>query len=282
MKDMKELKIGCIGCGTMGGAVVKAMIKIVKPENVYITTGHASKAEAFSQETGVKVAANNLELANTCDIIFLAVKPVYIKDVLKEIQPCFESEKIIVSMAAGLNLLTLSNACKNSVLSAETSKFVQPQIIRIMPNLPVTYEEGMTGLCVAADVSEETISTVTKLLSGSGRVEQVPEKLMDAVTAVSGSGPAYCFMFIEALADAAVRFGMPRKQAYVYAAQTLKGAATMALEDPRSISELKDAVCSPSGTTIEAVISLERHGFRSTVIEGATAAFNKSVEMGKK
>lgn len=282
MKKIEAMKIGCIGCGTMGGAVVKAMVKIIKPENLFITTGHIEKAKKFSEETGVNVAESNLDLANKCDIIFLAVKPIYIKDVLKEIQPCFTQEKIIVSMAAGLNLLTLSNACKVSLLSAETGEYIQPQIIRIMPNLPVTYEQGMTGLCAAAEVKEETVSIIITLLNGSGKVEQVPEKLMDAVTAVSGSGPAYCFIFIEALADAAVRFGMPRKQAYIYAAQTLKGAATMALEDPRSISELKDAVCSPSGTTIEGVISLERHGFRSTVIEGATAAYNKSVEMGKK
>jgi len=282
MKKIEEMKIGCIGCGTMGGAVVRAMVKIVKPENLYVTTGHAAKAQKFAGETGVNVADTNLDLAKKCDIIFLAVKPVYVKDVLKEIQSCFTEDKIVVSMAAGLNLLTLSNACKASLLSAESDVFVQPQIIRIMPNLPVTYEEGMTGLCAASDVKEETVAAIIQLLNGSGKVEQVPEKLMDAVTAVSGSGPAYCFMFIEALADAAVRFGMPRKQAYVYAAQTLRGAATMALEDPRSISELKDAVCSPSGTTIEGVISLERHGFRSTVIEGATAAFNKSVEMGKK
>ena len=105
---------------------------------------------------------------------------------------------------------------------------------------------------------------------------------MDAVTAISGSGPAYGFMFIEALADAAVRFGMPRKQAYVYAAQTLKGAATMAMEDGRSISELKDAVCSPAGTTIEGVAALEKYGFRNAVIQGASAAYGKSVELAKK
>ena len=154
-------------------------------------------------------------------------------------------------------------------------------MIRIMPNIPAIYKEGMTALCAEEEISDDDVKIVTELLSSSGKVERVSEKLMDGVTAISGSGPAYGFMFIEALADAAVKFGIPRKQAYVYAAQTLKGAATMALEDERSISELKDAVCSPAGTTIDAVVALEANGFRNAVIQGAVAAYNKSASMGK-
>lgn len=275
------MNIGCIGCGTMGGAVMKGIVGKVDPKNIFISAKHFEKAQKFAKETGVQAVESNLELAQKCDLIFIAVKPAFVKEVLQEIRPSFTTQKTLVSMAAGLNLNTLAAGCRDNALSAGSSS-VEPHIIRIMPNLPAMYGEAMTALCAAENVTEEEISTTKELLSTTGVVEQVPEKLMDGVTAVSGSGPAYAFMFIEALADAAVRFGMPRKQAYVYAAQTLKGSAAMALKDSRSISELKDAVCSPAGTTIEAVASLERHGFRSTVIEAATAAFNKSVEMGKK
>lgn len=275
------MKIGCIGCGTMGGAVMKGIVKEFDPKDIYISAKHFEKAQRFAQETGVQALSSNLEVAEKCDLIFIAVKPAFVKEVLQEIRPSFTAKKTLVSMAAGLSLNTLAASCRDNALSAGNT-LVEPHIIRIMPNLPAMYGEAMTALCASESVPEEEIDITKKLLSTTGVVEQVPEKLMDGVTAVSGSGPAYAFMFIEALADAAVRFGMPRKQAYIYAAQTLKGAATMALKDNRSISELKDAVCSPAGTTIEAVASLERHGFRSTVIEAATAAFNKSVEMGKK
>ena len=152
--------------------------------------------------------------------------------------------------------------------------------------LPLTanlsaYPFALIALCPSAELSPEDCAVVKGLLEAAGKVEVVAERLMDGVTAVSGSGPAYAFLFIEALADAAVRFGIPRSQAYIYAAQTLKGAAALALEDGRSISELKDAVCSPAGTTIEAVASLERSGFRGAIIDAATAAFEKSIALGK-
>jgi pyrroline-5-carboxylate reductase len=153
-----------------------------------------------------------------------------------------------------------------------------------MPNLPATVNEGMIALCTKENVSSEIskeVEFVKEILSCAGKVEQVSEKLMDVVTAVSGSGPAYGFMFIEALADAAVLLGMPRSQAYIYAAQTLKGAAQMVLETSEHPAQLKDAVCSPGGTTIQAVKSLEEKGFRSAVISAVESAYNKSVDLGK-
>lgn len=274
--------IGCIGCGTMGGAVMKAVAREFGGKNIYVSAKHFDKAQAFAKENGAAAIESNLELAKKADCIFLAVKPAFIKEVLQEIRPAFTEEKIIISMAAGVTLNTLHEACRTSDLSAPDTSLKMPHIMRIMPNLPATFSESMTALCVSSDVKEEEVSLVKKMLAAAGKVEQVPEKLMDGVTAVSGSGPAYAFMFIEALADAAVKFGMPRKQAYIYAAQTLKGAAVMALEDGRSISELKDAVCSPAGTTIDAVATLERKGFRGTIIEAATSAYNKSVDLGRR
>ncbi len=283
-KDFSNIKIACIGCGIMGGSIVKALASKYNPKNIFVSTKHPENAKAFAEKNGVNFTATNLEATKASDYIFIAVKPAFVKEVLLEIKEAFVQKKTIISMAAGLNLNTLSSFVNPPSLSApeNESAFVMPSLIRIMPNLPATVGQAMTALCYASDVDEENILTVKTMLETCGKVEILSEKLMDAVTAISGSGPAYAFMFIEALADAAVRFGMPRAQAYTYAAQTLKGAASMVLQDSRTPAQLKDAVCSPGGTTIEALVSLERHGFRSSVIEAATAAYNKSVEMSRK
>ncbi len=279
--DINSIKIGCIGAGIMGGAIMEAIAKTFGGQNLVISARHYEKTQAFASRIGGTAAKTNSQVIEQCKIIFIAVKPALVKDVLQETEKSFTEEKILVSMAAGISLKTLHESL-DSKLSASSEGFVKPHVIRIMPNLPAVFGQGMTAMSPDSFTSEEEYETVKKLLETSGKVETVPEKLMDGVTAISGSGPAYGFIFIEALADAAVRFGIPRKQAYIYAAQTLKGAAAMALEDSRSISELKDAVCSPSGTTIEAVASLERHNFRGTIIEAATAAYNKSMDLGRK
>ena len=151
-----------------------------------------------------------------------------------------------------------------------------------MPNMPAAIGEAMTALSANSVAKEEDIATVKTLLEAAGKVEIVDEKLMDCVTAVSGSGPAFVFMFIEAMADAAVKLGMPRAQAYTYAAQTVKGSSAMVLESGKHPAVLKDGVCSPAGTTIEGVAALERSGFRNSVIEAVTAAYGRSVALGKK
>ena len=282
MKDLNEIKIGCIGAGMMGGALMEGISKKFTPANIFVTDADFSKATDFARTHGLNVLKTNAEIVTSSDIVFLAVKPMYVKAVLQEIKPVLTEGKVLVSMAAGVSISTLQSALNDSGLSAPNGDFVMPHIIRIMPNLPATVGEAMIAISPSTDASNDETETVKAFLNACGKAEVVSEKLMDGVTAVSGSGPAYAFLFIEALADAAVRFGMPRAQAYVYAAQTLRGAATMALEDDRSISELKDAVCSPAGTTIEGVIALEKHNFRGAVIDAATAAYNKSVELGRK
>ena len=284
---MNGKTVGCIGCGTMGGAVVKAIAASPLDVSLYVSSGHYSRAESFAESLSdlsswgrAHSCEANLSVAENCDIIFIAVKPAFVKSVIAEIAPALVKPKVIVSMAAGITLATLQGAAEVAVSADE--RLVMPHLFRMMPNLPAIYGESMTALCAGKDCSQEETAQVRTLLETAGKVECVAEKLMDGVTAVSGSGPAYAFLFIEALADAAVKFGIPRKQAYVYAAQTLKGAAVMALQDGRSISELKDAVCSPAGTTIEAVAALERGGFRGTIIDAATAAYDKSVCLGKK
>ena len=264
---MKEVKVGCIGCGTMGGAIIKGIAKQLDGKNIFVSNTHYEKTQKFAEENHVTPCKTNSEVCEKSDVLFIGVKPVYVEKVLGELNL---NGKVVVSMAAGVKLENLEKWAKGA-----------KSVIRIMPNIPAIYGEAMTAMCLNK-AEDEDVSTVKQLLECCGKVEIVAEKMMDGVTAISGSGPAYVFMFIEALADAAVKFGIPRSQAYTYAAQTVKGSAVMALEDPRSISELKDAVCSPSGTTIDAVASLEENGFRGTVIKGATAAFDKSVSMSKK
>lgn len=270
MKNFDELKIGCIGCGTMGGALITTMTKIVKSENIFVSSAHFENAQKFAQKINANACESNAEVAKKADILFLGVKPVYVSKVIEEVKSHLNQETVLVSMAAGVTLEKLENSAENF------------DVIRIMPNMPALCGRAMTALCCKDSVPTEKVKAVTKLLETAGKVENVAENLMDCVTGVSGSGPAFVFMFIEALADAAVRCGMPRKQAYIYAAQTVKGSATMVLEDGRCPAALKDAVCSPAGTTIEGVATLEKLNFRNSVIEAVTAACEKSKALGKK
>lgn len=276
--SVRETKVACIGVGMMGGALMKAVVSVVGGKNLVVSDGNPSKAAEFAQATGCQAATSNGEAVSATDVVFLAVKPAMIQAVVQEVAPLLAG-KTVVSMAAGLRLATIREMYCSAVSSA-SGPDASVEWVRIMPNLPALVGEAMIGLCGADDTPAEALAIVEGLLAAAGRVEVVEEKLMNAVTAISGSGPAYGFIFIEALADAAVKLGMPRQQAYIYAAQTLKGAAAMQLETGRHPADLKDGVCSPAGTTIAAVEALEQKGFRSSIIAAATAAYNRSVELG--
>ena len=283
----KEIKIGCIGCGMMGGALIKAIAKKVGGEKILLSDGDVEKAKSLALELGANFVTSNAQIIENCSHIILAVKPAFFSSVLEQIKDSYnniaKSEQknlpVMISIMAGLNIEKIEQMSCQAGISGGLQN-----ILRLMPNLPATVNEGMIALCtkdkVSSEISKE-VEFVKEILSCAGKVEQVSEKLMDVVTAVSGSGPAYGFMFIEALADAAVLLGMPRSQAYIYAAQTLKGAAQMVLETSEHPAKLKDAVCSPGGTTIQAVKSLEEKGFRSAVISAVESAYNKSVDLGK-
>lgn len=268
---MKDTKIGCIGIGVMGSALMEAVIRVAGPASVSVSDPDSGKLASFCDRTKCSCSASNASLAAASDILFLAVKPQYLDPVLAEIAPLMRKNAVVVSMAAGVSIERL----KNGLQGVE-------KIIRIMPNTPASVGSGMIALAADPSVDDETVALVMRLLSPAGIVEKTPESLMDAVTAVSGSGPAYGYIFIDALADAGVRMGMPRAQAIRYAAQTLKGAAEMVLETGTHPGVLKDSVCSPAGTTIAAVEALEEHGFRNAVIKGALASWQRSVELGKK
>ena len=283
----KEIKIGCIGCGMMGGALIKAIAKKVGGEKILLSDGDVEKAKSLALELGANFVTSNAKIIENCSHIILAVKPAFFSSVLEQIKDSYnniaKSEQknlpVIISIMAGLSIEKIEQMSIQAGISGGLQN-----ILRLMPNLPATLNEGMIALCTKENVSSEIsqeVEFVKEILSCAGKVEQVSEKLMDVVTAVSGSGPAYGFMFIEALADAAVLLGMPRNQAYIYAAQTLKGAAQMVLETSEHPAKLKDAVCSPGGTTIQAVKSLEEKGFRSAVISAVESAYNKSVDLGK-
>lgn len=283
----KEIKIGCIGCGMMGGALIKAIAKKVGGEKILLSDGDVEKAKSLAKELGANFVTSNAQIIENCSHIILAVKPAFFSSVLEQIKDSYnniaKSEQknlpVMISIMAGLSIEKIEQMSIQAGISGGLQN-----IIRLMPNLPATVNEGMIALCTKENVSSEIgqeVEFVKEILSCAGKVEQVSEKLMDVVTAVSGSGPAYGFMFIEALADAAVLLGMPRSQAYIYAAQTLKGAAQMVLETSEHPAKLKDAVCSPGGTTIQAVKSLEEKGFRSAVISAVESAYNKSVDLGK-
>ncbi|NLM01164.1 MAG: pyrroline-5-carboxylate reductase [Treponema sp.] len=269
--------IGIIGTGMMGSALICGIAKNVENNEIFVYDIDKEKANELAKKQGFQVADSERELAKKSNQIILAVKPQFIANVIREISDELETkikDKILISVAAGVKIEEIEKNLN------EKTRF-NAKIIRLMPNLPALVGQAMIALCANENVTKDEVENVKKLLSGCGLVEQVSENLMDVVTGVSGSGPAYGFMFIEAMADAAVLHGMPRNQAYVYAAQTLKGAAEMVLKTGNHPAALKDAVCSPGGTTIEGVCALEDGNFRYAIISAVEAATKKSEKLGK-
>lgn len=265
---MIDKKLGFIGLGNMAEAMIGGMLKkgLIAPENVTGSSKTDVTAKKMKEKFHIKTVLENRKIAETSDILFLAVKPQILSEVVEEIRDFVREETLVVSIAAGKTLADLK------------SMFGRPEqkIIRCMPNTPALVLEGCTGVCAGEEVSGEELETVVKLMETFGRASVVPERLMDVVVGISGSSPAYVFLFIEAMADQAVAAGMPRKQAYEFAAQAVLGSAKLALETGRHPGELKDMVCSPGGTTIEAVKTLERRGFRAAVIDAVEACIEKS------
>ena len=260
------MKLGFIGTGNMAGAIMGGIIQkgIFRPEQI-IGADISEAGRRKAKETyGIEVTEDNRKAA-AAEVLILSVKPQFYADAIAEIRDCIRDDQLVITIAPGKTL---------SWLEEQFGKRVK--IVRTMPNTPALVGEGMTAACVNQYVTEEEKAYALKILDSFGKVELVPEHLIDAVVAVSGSSPAYVFMFIEAMADAAVAEGMPRTQAYEFAAQAVYGSAKMVLETGKHPGELKDLVCSPAGTTIEAVRILEKKGFRSAVIEAMRACADVS------
>lgn len=263
-------KIGFIGCGNMGTAMMKGIITSGTAMASDIITSDVSidALEIRKNELSVNITTDNIEVIKFSDIVFLSVKPQYYAAVIEEIKGFVDESMIIVTIAPGKTLDYLLGAFGKSL-----------KIIRTMPNTPAMVSEGMMALCPNENVTKEDLKLVSDICSGFSKTEVVTENLMDTVTAVSGSSPAYVFMFIEAMADAAVAGGMPRAQAYKFAAQAVMGSAKMVLDTGKHPGELKDMVCSPAGTTIQAVRVLEERGMRSAVFEAMMKCLDVSKGM---
>lgn len=261
------MKIGFIGCGNMATSIIKGIIRkqIIDAENIIASAKTKATLDRVQKELGVKVSTDNLEVTENSDILVLAVKPQYYPEVIAQIKDVVRKEQIVISIAPGKTLDWLQEQFGGSV-----------RLVRTMPNTPALVGEGMTGACRNEYVTDEDYATVLQILGSFGEVETIPENLMDVCVSVSGSSPAYIYILIEAMADGAVADGMPRAQAYKFAAQSVLGSAKMVLETGKHPGELKDQVCSPSGTTIEAVRVLEEKGFRSSVIEAMKACVRKA------
>lgn len=264
------MKLGFIGTGNMAGAIMGGIIKkgIFKSEEIIGSDIFEPGRERAKAEYGINVTADNKEVVESSEIVVLSVKPQFYASTIAEIKDSVKEGQIIITIAPGKTL---------EWLGEQFGKVVK--IIRTMPNTPAMVGEGMTAACPNEHVTEEELKYAVSILSAFGKVEVVPERLMDVVVSTSGSSPAYVFMFIEAMADAAVADGMPRAQAYKFAAQAVYGSAKMVLETGKHPGELKDMVCSPGGTTIEAVRVLENMGFRSAVIEAMKACAEISKNM---
>lgn len=269
------MRIGFIGTGNMGAALIKGYLAAVPGAAVCAFDKDRDKLEALAAATGIRPSADPAAAAAESDLLILAVKPDAIPDAIRSIAPSVRwKETVLVSIAAGVSIDALEAACRKQGATA-------PKIVRAMPNTPALVGQGMAALSRNAAVSDGELEAARALFAAVGKAEEVDESLMDAVVGVSGSSPAYAYLFIEALADGAVAQGMPRKQAYTFAAQSVLGAAAMVLSTGQHPGELKDMVCSPGGTTIEAVKVLEKSGFRSAVQSAVTAAAEKSRAMAR-
>ena len=265
-------KIGFIGSGNMSQAIQGGLVSsgLLESNAILVSDLMQENLDKVEKDFGVTVKESNTEVAKEADILFLAVKPHIYPPVIKEIKDVISDDCVVVAIAAGISLSYL-----------ETQFNEGCKIVRTMPNTPALVGMGMSALCPNKAVTQEELEDVIKVFESFGEAEVVEETMFDAVTAVSGSAPAYVYMMIEAMGDAAVLGGMPRNQAYKFAAQTLMGSAKMVLDTNEHPGKLKDNVCSPGGTTIEAVAVLEKEGFRNALLSAMSACIKKSEKMSK-
>lgn len=261
------MKYGFIGCGNMGGAIANALTKTTTD---FMITDRSGKAQELARCLGCSYGENKTVAAN-CERIFLAVKPQMMAGVLAPLQDILaETKPLLITMAAGLEMRKIQELAGCEL-----------PVIRIMPNTPVAVGNGMTLYCCNDLVTQDILEDFLADMKYTGQLDSLPEHLIDSAGVVSGCGPAYMYMFVEALADGAVACGVPRAKAMEYAAATLVGAGQMLLQTGLHPGQLKDAVCSPAGSTIAGLNVLEENAFRGTVIDCVKAAYKRNQELGK-
>ena len=264
--------IGFLGCGNMGGAIARAVCKAVDPKKVFLANRTAAKAQALAKELGCKTATN-AEVAGDCDLIFLAVKPQMMEALLEPLRFTLDERPkrfVLCSMAAGLSIARIQE------LAGEDFP-----VIRIMPNMPAAVGEGVIFYACSENCEKAQLEAFLRYMQPAGRLFPLEEKLQDAGLAVAGCGPAFAAMFLEAMADGGVACGLPRASAVQYAAQMMLGTAKMVLETNEHPDSLKDRVCSPGGSTIQGVRTLEKCGLRAAVFDAVIAAYEKNLELKK-
>jgi pyrroline-5-carboxylate reductase len=282
---MNVTKIACIGSGNMGYALMKG-IAAHSQTSIGFTDVYIEKAKTAAAALKADVFGSNAEAAEKADFVFLAVKPQILSDVLAEIAPVIQKRlsasayhryeaPLLVSMAAGWTIEKIRTA----VACGSTIPLTAIPVARIIPNTPALISKGMIALAVPPEVPEEKAETLEAMLKGGGIVDRISENYFNAITGLSGSGPAFACLFIEALADGGVLAGLPRDKALCYAAQTVLGSAAMLLESGKHPGEMKDMVASPGGTTIAGVAALEAGGFRSAAIQAVAAAWKRAQEL---
>jgi pyrroline-5-carboxylate reductase len=268
-------KIGFIGGGNMAEAIVKGLLSasFISAKNIIVSEPSKSKREALQKDYKVKVTADNLELVKKCDVVVLAVKPQILNSVLHDIRSLVDSDKLIISVAAGVPISIIDGILSGN----ENKKF---NVVRTMPNTPALVQEGVTAIASGKHVSKKAIKIVHRIFEAVGLTVDVEEGHLDAVTGLSGSGPAYIFMIIEALSDAGVKMGLSREVANTLTLQTILGSAKLAQETGKHPGQLKDMVTSPAGTTIAGLHALEDGGIRTTIMNAVEEATLRSRELG--
>ncbi len=263
---------GFIGAGNMGYPLIQVAGNIFGKDEVVFTDASLERCQFVNKETQIPYVKENIDVVKQCKYLVLAVKPQFFSIVLDEIKAFVTKDHIVISIAAGITITTLKE------MLGDTTR-----IVRAMPNTPAMVYKGMTGISFSQDNYSDVEKTeIDRFFQSFGKYEVFDEKLMNAVVCASGSSPAYVYMFIEALADSVVAYGIPRDKAYVLAAQTVLGAATMVLETGEHPGRLKDNVCSPGGTTIAAVKALEEYGLRNAIMKATDACYDKAVDLSKK
>ena len=269
---MLNEKLGVIGAGKIGSAILRGVLRagLVSEDQVMASDVSDALRQSIAAELGIKVTSDNGQLCDFADILILAVKPQIVDAVVTEIAKKLGKAKLLVSVAAGV-----------SISRIEANLAQGARVVRVMPNIPCVVRAGASGYAGGAQATAPDLEKAGMILSSFGIALAVEEKYLDAVTGLSGSGPAYVFLFMEALADGGVQAGLPREVALKLALQTVYGSARMALESGKHLGELRDEVTSPGGTTIAGLYALEQRAFRGAIMEAVVSATRRSQELGK-
>lgn len=273
---LRSKKLGFIGGGNMAEAMIKGLISasFVEPKSIIVSDVVPARLEFLHSEYKVKAISDNRELVEKSDILILAVKPQLVKKIIENVRDLIDAKKLVVSVAAGVPISTILEVLK----AGQDRKY---NVVRTMPNTPALVQEGVTAIAAGENVSKVDIQIAHRLFEAVGKTVDVDEVHLDAVTGLSGSGPAYIFMIIEALSDAGVKMGLSREVSNTLTIQTVFGSAKLAWESQKHPGELKDMVTSPGGTTISGLHTLEAGGLRTTMMDAVEAATNRSRELGR-